>query len=76
VSYGYPQAAPTAGYAAPACCPTAAVEPGCAYVDPYMGGMMSYGPIMSSGCDTCGTGYTGTIMSSPMPAQVMPGPAE
>jgi hypothetical protein len=45
-------------------------------MDPYMMGGMNYGPIMTSGCDTCGTGYSGTIMGSPMPAQVMPGPGE
>ena len=92
VNYGYPQATPTASYGAPTapmCCPTAAVEPGCAYMDPSMMGMssgMSYGPMMtsgmmSSGCDTCGTGYTGgtMMMGTPMPEQaipVMPGPGQ
>jgi hypothetical protein len=73
MSYGYPTAAPAN------CCPTAAVEPGCAYVEPacgepYFGGM-SYGPSLMSGCATCGTGYTGAI-TVPSPEVVMPGPAE
>jgi hypothetical protein len=70
VNYAYPSVAPAASYAAP-CCPTAAVEPGCAYMDPYMSGM-TVGPMMTSGCDTCGTG---AIMTSPTPGQVvLPGP--
>jgi len=45
-------------------------------MDPNMMSGMSYGPMMTSGCDTCGTGYSGAIMGSPMPAQVMPTPVD
>jgi hypothetical protein len=85
VNYGYQGAAPAAmpavmpaaSYAAP-CCTTTAVEPGCGYMEPYMGGV-SYGPMLTSGCDTCGTGYSGAVITTPMPQQaipVAPGPGE
>jgi hypothetical protein len=70
VNYGYPQATPTASYAAP-CCSTATVEPGCAYMDSSMMGV-GYGPVMSSGCESCGTGYSGEIITSPTPQPAMP----
>jgi hypothetical protein len=70
VNYGYPQAMPTAGYAAP-CCTTATVEPGCAYMDPTMMGL-GYGPVITSGCDTCGTSYSGGVVTSPVPQQIVP----
>jgi hypothetical protein len=80
VNYGYPAAAPAAcaapACAPPACAPMAYAEPGCAYMEPgygqpYMGGM-SFGPVMTGGCDTCGTGYSGTVVSPS--TDVMPTP--
>jgi hypothetical protein len=54
-------------------------EVGCGYESgcgsPYMGGM-SYGPMMTSGCSTCGTGYSGVPVESSGPTTVMPGPGE
>jgi hypothetical protein len=42
-------------------------------MDPYMSGM-TVGPMMTSGCDTCGSG---AVITGPAPAQVvLPGPTE
>jgi hypothetical protein len=85
VNYGYPPANYAAAGNPAMCCPTAAIEPGCGYVEagcgqPYMGG--SYGPaLMSGGCDTCGTGYSGPVYGGPsygmpgMPMEAGPAPA-
>ncbi|MEX2317757.1 MAG: hypothetical protein WD669_11435 [Pirellulales bacterium] len=82
VNYGYPAAAPAACAppvcGPPACAPMAYTgDPGCGYMEPgcgqpYMGGM-SYGPMMTGGCDTCGTGYSGPMVSPPGEV-VMPSP--
>jgi hypothetical protein len=47
------------------------MDQGCGYMDPAMMGV-SYGPIMTSGCDTCGTSYSGDVLTSPMLQQIVP----
>ncbi len=76
VNYSYPPAG-----AAPCCSAPTSVAPlmysgeaGCAYMDPSCGGPYLSGPVISSGCATCGTGYSAPVEAAPI--TVAPGPGE